>query len=345
MKKIFLIIFLVIIIVFGIYEVTLNTFLTEEDDSITLKQEERTIEYGNTYTLLPEELIDFSKYSFIDPADVKIESNILNEEGKNYPAVGEYEVSVNYKKKKLKQEVKVIDTIAPDISIKEKVEIPYNTKPESFDFSEYINISDLSKTKDYNIDFTKVNVSSSGEYDAKISIQDIYDNYSEKEFKIVVKEEEKKEDSLKDIAINKATSDSKDNKKVNTNEDKSISNKTSASVSKNKDGGKKAPASNNKVNSEDKKQENSNYTEHEVSIATKTECLDNKHAISSGNTKKWFDTQAQVDNYYDKEIEKWGKKWENGEITKEIYLKECPSGYQTWTCPKCQKWTLDFYYR
>ena len=92
-------------------------------------------------------------------------------------------------------------------------------------------------------------------------------------------------------------------------------------------------------------QQNSSYTEKEVKVAEKTECVGNNHKMKSGNTGKWFNTKTEADNYYNAEIEKWGKQWENDEITKEEYLKKCPSGYEVWTCPQCQKWTLNFYYR
>lgn len=90
---------------------------------------------------------------------------------------------------------------------------------------------------------------------------------------------------------------------------------------------------------------NTGYTEQEVQIAPKTECVGNNHKISSGNTGKWFDSKAQAEAYFDTEIEKWGKMWENDEIEHEEYLKKCPYGYEVWTCPQCQKWTINFYYR
>lgn len=91
--------------------------------------------------------------------------------------------------------------------------------------------------------------------------------------------------------------------------------------------------------------QNNSYTETEVKVAEKTECVGNNHKMSSGNTGKWFSTKAQAENYYENEIEKWGKKWENDEIEKSEYLKNCPSGYEVWTCPQCGKWTINFYYR
>ena len=38
--------------------------------------------------------------------------------------------------------------------------------------------------------------------------------------------------------------------------------------------------------------------------------------MESGNTGKWFETKEQADNYFNAEIEKWAKQWENGEKTK-----------------------------
>lgn len=100
-----------------------------------------------------------------------------------------------------------------------------------------------------------------------------------------------------------------------------------------------------KEKQEKNKQEENNYTETKVELAPKKECVGNKHLIDSGNTGKWFNTKEEADSFYNSEIEKWGKQWENGEIETEEYLKNCPSGYEIWTCPQCQKWTLNFYYR
>ncbi|HJJ17668.1 MAG TPA: hypothetical protein OIM61_09120 [Clostridiaceae bacterium] len=101
-----------------------------------------------------------------------------------------------------------------------------------------------------------------------------------------------------------------------------------------------------KVETQDKSNKTlDNYTEIEVKVAEKKECDGNNHKMGAGNTGLWFETKAQADNYYNSQQEKWGKLWENDEITKEEYLKKCPSGYEVWTCPQCKKWTINFYYR
>lgn len=93
------------------------------------------------------------------------------------------------------------------------------------------------------------------------------------------------------------------------------------------------------------KNNESSYKEQEVQVAPKTECKGNNHKIGAGNTGKWFETQEQAAAYFKTEIAKWGKKWENFEIEDDEYHKNCPYGYEVWTCPQCQKWTVNFYYR
>ena len=49
-------------------------------------------------------------------------------------------------------------------------------------------------------------------------------------------------------------------------------------------------------------------------------------------------------DYYKSIIKNWGDKWENFEIDDETYNKNCPYGYEDWSCPYCSKWTINFYY-
>lgn len=86
------------------------------------------------------------------------------------------------------------------------------------------------------------------------------------------------------------------------------------------------------------------YTEFEIELAPKTECTDNNHGMAVGNTNRWFETKNEAIDFYKSEIKKWGEKWENFEIDNETYYSNCPAGYEIWTCPFCQKWTINFYY-
>lgn len=73
-------------------------------------------------------------------------------------------------------------------------------------------------------------------------------------------------------------------------------------------------------------------------------CSSNSHGVGTGNSGKWFNSESEAINYYKSIIKKWGDKWENFEIDDETYNKNCPYGYEDWSCPYCGKWTINFYY-
>ena len=194
-------------------------FLNYRDNKITLIQENIAIEYGNSYNPKIEELIDISKYNYINIDKVKLETNIENEQGKEYPAVGKYEVKVCYKNKTLIQKVEIKDTISPEIIMQDSVEIPFGTDLSTYNFKELININDLSEIKEFNINLDNVNSNVSGEYIAKVLVEDEYSNKSEKEFKIIVqeKQEETVEDTNNIAKVDENKSNSKNNNSVNKN--------------------------------------------------------------------------------------------------------------------------------
>ena len=71
----------------------------------------------------------------------------------------------------------------------------------------------------------------------------------------------------------------------------------------------------------------------------------NNHGIDVGNSGRWYDSKSEAIAYYDSQTKYWGNKWENFEIDDDTYYKNCPSGYEVWTCMYCGKWTINFYYR
>ena len=74
-------------------------------------------------------------------------------------------------------------------------------------------------------------------------------------------------------------------------------------------------------------------------------CNGSNHGVGVGNSNKWFNTQQEAINYFDGIQKTWGDKWERFEIDSETYDKNCPYGYEVWSCPFCGKWTINFYYR
>lgn len=46
----------------------------------------------------------------------------------------------------------------------------------------------------------------------------------------------------------------------------------------------------------------------------------------------WFQTQAQAEVRFDKELKKWDEKLENKEITWKEYGQKCSCGYEVFRC-------------
>ena len=81
-------------------------------------------------------------------------------------------------------------------------------------------------------------------------------------------------------------------------------------------------------------------------VETPERCTnDNNHGMDIGNSGKWFNSKQEAVKVYDDLIKKWGVKWEKFEIDTETYDKNCPYGYEVWSCPFCGKWTINYYYR
>ena len=77
----------------------------------------------------------------------------------------------------------------------------------------------------------------------------------------------------------------------------------------------------------------------------KPKCSDTKHGVGVGNSNRLFNSYSEAISFYDNLINGYSNQIHNGEITQEEYNKLCPYGYETWSCPYCGKWTLNYYYR
>lgn len=80
-------------------------------------------------------------------------------------------------------------------------------------------------------------------------------------------------------------------------------------------------------------------------IQKETHCTNNNnHSIKCGNIGMWLGSRREVDTYFSSVCNKWGTKYKNEEITWEEYTKNCPQGYECWSCSYCGKWTGNFKY-
>ena len=150
---------------------------------LELKTNKVNIEYGTTYTPKLKDIVkgfmDFNK------DDLVIINKIPNEKDKTYPAVGKYSITVKYKKKSLKQSVIVKDTKAPEVVLPADIEILQGTDLTTFDFKSLMNISDLSETS-IEIDTSKVDMNTPGQYDFNVTVKDKYNNETKKTGKVTI---------------------------------------------------------------------------------------------------------------------------------------------------------------
>lgn len=153
---------------------------------LELKTNKVNVEYGTTYTPKLKDIVkdykDFNKY------DLEIINNIPNEKDKTYPAVGKYTITVKYKKKSLKQRVIVKDTKAPEFILPANMELLQGTGLDTLDYNSLkslMNISDLSEIS-IEIDTSKIDINTPGQYDFNVTIKDKYNNETKKTGKVTV---------------------------------------------------------------------------------------------------------------------------------------------------------------
>ncbi len=136
---------------------------------------------------------------------------------------------------------------------------------------------------------------------------------------------------------------------------KPVVEKTSKSDNTNKNKGNKPtqvtqPKQDSQVKEQkDIKVNNSNTTEKKEETNTNTK--QNRNTNNTNNAPKcthsnsnWYNSKAEAEAIYNAEIKKWGDKWTNYEIDNDTYYKNCPSGYEVFSCPYCNKWTINLYY-
>lgn len=222
----------------GLSIITLMTLLvgcTKEE--MKLKQDSYTIEYGST--------IQNDVKTYLDNTDDFIKETKLsgipdNEKEKQYPAIGEYDLTLKNDDQESKVKIIVTDTVAPAFKdIKETYEVEYGKKLDI----KNIKADDLAKVT-ITLDDSKVNYKKSATYDATVIAKDSSGNQAKQNIKIKVKEEEKRETTKSTNKSNsntskksgtksssKGSSSSKNNSSSSSNSSKSSGTTNSASSS------------------------------------------------------------------------------------------------------------------
>lgn len=150
---------------------------------LELKTNKVNVEYGTTYTPKLKDIV--KDYKDFDKDDLEIINKIPNEKDKTYPAVGKYSITVKYKKKSLKQSVIVKDTKAPEVVLPADIELLQGTDLTTFNFKSLMNINDLSETS-IEIDTSKIDMNTPGQYDINVIVKDKYNNESKKTGKVTI---------------------------------------------------------------------------------------------------------------------------------------------------------------
>lgn len=150
---------------------------------LALNKEKVTVEYGTQYN---PELKDIVKdYKDFDKKSLKLINKIPNEKDKTYPAVGQYTITVKYKKKTVKQVVAVRDTKAPEVGVPADIEVLQGTDLATFDFKSLMSVSDASETT-IDVDTSKVDVNTPSQYDINVTVTDKHGNKTVKAGKVTV---------------------------------------------------------------------------------------------------------------------------------------------------------------
>lgn len=178
------------------------------------------------------------------------------------------------------------------------------------------------------------------EEDEKTSTtEEIEENKIEQKLKIKVVEKveeksaEPKEKVQKEVITKEKTNNSNKNK---------VSNSTTNSTAKEEI---KNNATKQDEKQQDKKEKIPNQTTNDNTNQDVIVDIVQDASKCKHEDKKYFNSEEEAIAFCKNIIKQYGDELKNGKIeTYEEYVKICPYGYETMSCPFCGKWTMSFYY-
>ena len=322
-----------------------------QNQNIKLLNNTKTIEYGEKY--IPN-LSDFVEEKNVNK--YSIDGNIPNEEGKEYPAIGEYKLTVKKNKKSEEVTVKVKDTVAPVFAedtattISTVVNTPLNDVTAQYKDK----VTDLDDVK-VTVNSANVNYGVVGEYKSELIATDESGNTSQKQITVTVTENNGSEnpETVTEASGNLPNTNNTTTGTSNQGNSSSGNKKPSSSSNSKPSSGSSSkpskPSNSGNTGSSSKPSKPSgsgNGSSSSGGTTTKpTHCTNNgNHSIKCGNMGRWFNSRKEVEEFTNKERDKWGEKYDNGEISWEEYMAKAPDGYECWSCSYCGKWTGNFKY-
>ncbi len=174
----------------GIYAFTRNTlpeFVLK--DSKVIK-----IEYGDKYSVDSMKLLNTKgmdkEEKEVLKKGVEIKSNFKYEEGKDYPTIGDYKITMTFNDEMLIKKVKVVDTTAPELNTEySSIDIVKGTDLSAYDFDNLnlFNATDLSPVE-VGYDSSAIDSNTVGTYVLKTTARDSSGNETVKELTINITE-------------------------------------------------------------------------------------------------------------------------------------------------------------
>ena len=350
-KKTKIIISIVSIVI--VLAIIISSCFIWQNQNIKLVSNTKTIEYGEIYT---PNLKDFVEEKNIK--NYSIDGNIPNEEGKEYPAIGEYKLTVKKNKKSEEVTIKVKDTVAPTFAedIVTTISTTLNTPLDDVTAQYKDKVTDLDDVK-VTVNGANINYGVAGEYKSELIATDESGNTSKKQITVTVTETNATENPETVTETSESSSNNNNTTPPNKNQvNSSTGNKkpSTSSNSKPSSGSSSKPSKpsnlgNGGSSSKPSKPSyggNSGGSSGESTTTKHTHCTTNSnHSIKCGNMGRWFNSKKEVERYWEQTDEKYFQQYENGEITYDEYAKKSPYGYKCWSCSYCGKWTGDFKYR
>ena len=164
-------------------------FNQEKELTLCFKNDKNiTIEYGKTVDTNFDDFIDTKDYSKEEIKKLKeeteISTNLENEEGKEYPAIGKYVIQFKYQDQKINKKVIVKDTTKPVFN--DTNEISLTTGTQNYDYSSTVEATDLSPIE-IHFDASNVHVEKAGDYKLIATAKDTSGNTETKEITVHIK--------------------------------------------------------------------------------------------------------------------------------------------------------------
>lgn len=360
----------ILIIALGIGEY----FIYQNSRKIDLVNTEKVVEYGEIYK---PNVVDFVDKGKINDS-YSINGEIPNEEGKNYPAIGDYSFTISAKNKD-NADVRVLvrDTVAPEfdenapseISTFKDVAITEAVLKNTFAVTD---LSTVTLTID-DVDYATV-----GEYTVNLYATDESGNVADKEIKVIVNEPTltieqanisltvgetitlnatvqgasqtitwtSSDESVVTVDANGVVTGIKKGMATITASANGIKDTTEIRIQSNQgsSAGKSNTSSNSGRHSSSSSSSSSNGSSSSGSSGSSSSSGAHQHTMPVGNMGRWFSSRSELVSYYNSVAEEWNDKWLSGKISNEEYYANCPSGYECWSCSYCGKWTGNFKY-